>query len=50
MVIANIKVTLICPIEEVWSKVTNLLDFSWISHIQNTKIIDENNFIEVSRN
>ena len=50
MAIANIKVTLLCPIEEVWNKITNLHDFSWRSDLQNVKIIDENNFVEISKN
>lgn len=39
-----------CPIEEVWNKITNLHDFSWRSDLQNVKIIDENNFVEISKN
>lgn len=50
MAIANIKVTLLCPIEEVWNKITNLHDFSWRSDLQNVKSIDENNFVEISKN
>lgn len=33
-----------------WSKIIDLQDFSWRSDLQNITIIDENNFIEVSRN
>lgn len=41
MTIANIKVTLLCPIEKVWGKVTDLNDFVWRSDLTNIKIIDE---------
>ena len=49
MAIANIKVTLLCPIEEVWNKITNLHDFSWRSDLQNVRSIDENNFAEIRK-
>ena len=32
------------------NKITNLHDFSWRSDLQNVKIIDENNFVEISKN
>lgn len=50
MAIANIKVTLLCPIEEIWNKITKLHYFSWRSDLHNIKIIDENNFVEISKN
>ena len=50
MAIANIKVTLLCPIEKVWDKVTDLNDFIWRSDLINIRIIDENNFIEITKN
>mgnify|MGYP000492190375 CR=1 FL=1 len=37
MTIANIKVTLLCPIEKVWSKVTDLNDFVWQSDLKKYK-------------
>ncbi len=49
MTIANIKVTLLCPIEKVWGKVTDLNDFVWRSDLTNIKIIDENTFVEISK-
>ncbi len=49
MAIANIKVTLLCPIEKVWGKVTDLNDFVWRSDLTNIKIIDENTFVEISK-
>ncbi|HOF00798.1 MAG TPA: SRPBCC family protein [Spirochaetota bacterium] len=50
MATANTKVTLLCPIEKVWNKVTDLKDFSWRSDLEDIKIIDENNFIEITKN
>ena len=50
MAISNIKVTLLCPIEIVWDTVTNLNNFSWRSDLKDVKIIDEHNFIEISKN
>lgn len=49
MAIANIKVTLLYPIENVWDKVTNLSDFGWRSDIKDIKIIDEKNFVEITK-
>ena len=50
MAISNIKVTLLCPVEIVWDTVTNLNNFSWRSDLKDVKIIDEHNFIEISKN
>lgn len=44
MAIANIKVTLLCPIEKVWNKVTDLSGFGWRGDIKDIKIIDEKKF------
>lgn len=49
MAVANIKVTLNCPIEKVWDKVTDLRDFSWRSDIKDIKIIDDKNFVEITK-
>ena len=49
MSIANIKVTLVRPIEKVWNKVTDLHNFSWRSDLKDIKIIDENNFMEITK-
>lgn len=49
MAIANIKVTLLCPIEKVWNKVTDLNDFVWRSDLKNIRIIDDNKFVEISK-
>ncbi|MBC2575164.1 hypothetical protein [Peptostreptococcus canis] len=49
MAIANMKVTFLCPIEKVWNKVTDLNDFFWRSDLQNIKIIDEKNFLEITK-
>ena len=50
MAISNMKVTLLCPVEIVWNTVTNLNDFSWRSDLNDVRIIDENNFIEITKN
>lgn len=50
MTTSNMKVTILCPIEIVWDTVTNLNDFSWRSDLKAVKIIDEHNFIEISKN
>lgn len=50
MATSNMKVTILCPIEIVWDTVTNLNDFSWRSDLKAVKIIDENNFIEITKN
>lgn len=49
MAIANTKVTLLCPIEVVWNKVTDLTDFVWRSDLNNIRIIDDNKFVEISK-
>lgn len=50
MAVSNLKATLICPIEIVWDTVTNLNDYSWRSDLKDVRIIDENNFIEITKN
>ncbi|MDO5715191.1 MAG: polyketide cyclase [Tissierellia bacterium] len=49
MAIANIKVTLLCPIEKVWNTITNLEDFAWRSDLKNIRIVDDNHFVEISK-
>ncbi|WP_262122440.1 polyketide cyclase [Anaerococcus sp. Marseille-Q5996] len=49
MAVANIKVTLNCPIEKVWDKVTDLRDFGWRSDTKDIKIIDDKNFVEITK-
>lgn len=49
MAVANIKVTLNCLIEKVWNKVTDLRDFGWRSDIKDIKIIDDKNFVEITK-
>ncbi|SNV62329.1 polyketide cyclase [Veillonella rodentium] len=49
MAIFNMKVTLLCPVEIVWNVVTNLNDFSWRSDLKDVRIIDEHNFIEITK-
>ena len=50
MAVSNMRATLICPIEIVWDTVTNLNDYSWRSDLKDVRIIDENNFIEITKN
>ena len=50
MAVSNLRATLICPIEIVWDTVTNLNDYSWRSDLKDVRIIDENNFIEITKN
>ena len=50
MAVSNMRATLLYPIEVVWDTVTNLKDFSWRSDLKDVKIIDENNFIEITKN
>ena len=49
MAVSNLRATLICPIEVVWDTVTNLNDFSWRSDLKDVRIIDEYNFIEITK-
>ena len=50
MTVSNMRATIICPIEVVWYTVTNLNDFSWRSDLKDIRIIDEHNFIEITKN
>lgn len=34
MAIANKKITILCPVEKVWKKITDLNDFVWRSDIK----------------
>lgn len=49
MAVSNMRATLIYPIEIVWDTVTNLNDFSWRSDLKDVRIIDEHNFIEITK-
>lgn len=49
MAVSNMRATLICPIEMVWDTVTNLNDFYWRSDLKDVRIIDEHNFIEITK-
>ncbi len=46
MAIANVKVTLPCPIDIVWETVTDLSSQLWRSEIDRVEVIDDINFIE----
>ena len=50
MAVSNMRATLLYPIEVVWDTVTNLKDFSQRSDLKDVRIIDENNFIEITKN
>ena len=50
MAVSNMSATLLYPIEVVRDTVTNLKDFSWRSDLKDVRIIDENNFIEITKN
>ena len=50
MAVSNMRATLLYPIEVVWDTVTNLNDYSWRSDLKDVRIIDENNFIEITKN
>ena len=50
MAVSNMRATLLYPIEVVWDTVTNLKDFFWRSDLKDVRIIDENNFIEITKN
>ncbi|MDO4793775.1 MAG: polyketide cyclase [Filifactor alocis] len=49
MATANVKVTFICPIKEVWMTITDISDFEWRSDILDIEIIDEDTFIEYAK-
>lgn len=46
---ANIKVTFLCPVEKVWNTITDLSQYKWRSDIEKIQVIDEETFIEVSK-
>lgn len=46
---ANVKVTLLSPIEAVWEAVTDLSNVEWRSDIREIKVIDETTFTEITK-
>ncbi len=46
---ANVKVTFLCPIKRVWDVVTDLSHHEWRSDMKAINIIDENEFVEVTK-
>lgn len=46
---ANVKVTFLCPMEEVWNTVTDLENYGWRSDIKKIRIVDDRNFEEYSK-
>ena len=50
MTLSHISHTLPYSIERIWDTVTDLERFAWRSDIKEIKILDEHNFIEVTKN
>ncbi len=46
---SNIKVTLNADIKKVWNTILDLKNYSWRSDIEKIEIIDENKFIEYTK-
>ena len=49
MAISNIKVSLPCDIQNVWEAVTSLEDCAWRSDLGKIEIVNENQFIEYTK-
>lgn len=47
---ANIKVTLLCPVEKVWNTVTDLSEWRWRSDLEKIEVTGEKTFIETAKN
>ena len=47
---ANIKVTLLCPVEKVWDTVTDLSEWRWRSDLEKIEVTGEKTFIETAKN
>lgn len=46
MAIANIKATLDCSVEKVWTIVTSLTNYKWRSDLSKIEVVSENQFVE----
>ena len=49
MAISSIKVTFPCEVQKVWDIVTSLENYSWRSDLSKIEIVDENTFIEYTK-
>ena len=49
MAISNMKATFQCEIQKVWNIVTSLDNYSWRSDLDRIEVIDENRFIEYTK-
>lgn len=47
---SNIKVTLPCPIQQVWDTVVNLEDCSWRGDLDRIEKLDQSRFVEHTKN
>lgn len=46
MAIANIKATLDCSVEKVWTVVTSLTNYEWRSDLSKIEVLSKNQFVE----
>lgn len=49
MAISNMKATFQCDIQKIWNIVTSLDNYSWRSDLDRIEVIDENRFVEYSK-
>ena len=49
MAISNMKATFQCDIQNIWNIVTSLDNYSWRSDLDRIEVIDENRFVEYSK-
>ena len=49
MAVSNMKATFQCEIQKVWNIVTSLDNYSWRSDLDRIEVIDENRFIEYTK-
>ncbi len=49
MAVANVKATFNCDIKKIWDTVTSLENYSWRSDLDRIEIINENQFIEYTK-
>lgn len=49
MATANKKASFPCDIHKVWDTVTSLTDYSWRSDLERIEILDDDRFVEVTR-
>ena len=49
MATSNIKVLIPCDIHKVWEIITTVENYTWRSDLRNTEIVDENQFIEYTK-